>query len=152
MNYEVVKDWKFDPNECKFDPGEIHVTPEAKMLEQNGVDLKLYLFRLLRGDWGDGLDDAEKTLADDALEEKNWSVVSEYSLSPFRQLVICTNFDVPETMIYLEKKDSVIERMIDELKGEWEYLSPEQKQKISEVVGKDGNPWVPYEPPTISLN
>lgn len=58
----------------KFEPGEIHVIAEDKILGQNGVDLKLHLFRYLQGDWGYDLVDEEKTLMDDAVDEKNWGV------------------------------------------------------------------------------
>jgi hypothetical protein len=113
MNYEVVKDWKFDPNECKFDPGGLHVTPEAKMLEQNGVDLKLYLFLHLRGNWGDGLDNREKAMTDWVLEERSHGecsgVVSEYNLSNHRQLVITTFFPDSETIIDVSPERSTIE-------------------------------------------
>jgi hypothetical protein len=52
MEIKVVYDWKFDPEECCFELGPIEIKPEVQELMENGLDVKHYLSRHLRGNCG----------------------------------------------------------------------------------------------------
>ena len=83
-----------------FKHGQIVATPGALSLEDQGVNLLLYLHRHLSGDWGD-LDDEDKAENDFSIEH-GFRILSSYNTQEGRLWIITeadrsvTTFLLPE--------------------------------------------------------
>ena len=142
----ILKDWKFEPDVIKFEPGRIEISPEIQELMDQGLDVRHYLSRHLQGDCGyiDNGEHAYYAGVGDVIEFSKAIGLqeypqSEYIIAPDKVLGILTYTMPPDGPSTILEVGNIDPQNLAELSVEELYITamtllnqlpPDERQKL----------------------